>query len=297
MLDIDTAKVCTTFTNMFASEDYRIITGCAGNVIRTLKSTQEDMPASQELEKAISVYYSSCSTTPFGQLDVWAQITPKERRKELPTGCATFESSLLLGDRFLKVLSGGGGWGHKKGLVALDPDPAFTADFEDDQRDRNDGVPFYNIVKPGDIVTFLAAPIHEDPTKPLATHRNLSKNVPQVLTIRTDEETCRFGAADSGFDKPVSPKSSSHQDPHKIDALVAISHFGALSAQGVSISIDVHAGPGEIHEGCEKLGHVVSTRLPPFIDIECGDKSSPWTVDSLAFQEEGTQAASPPQSG
>ena len=144
----------------------RRINDCLGNVIRTIsafptfganryrhmKHSQEpkDQTASQELEEAISAYFTRHNIPPEA-VEVFALIIPfkgadfairdeiKERYKSVRSliqfsGEITRVLTPLTIDqgirdlivnghaRLCKVLSGGGGWGEKKGLLSLDPD-------------------------------------------------------------------------------------------------------------------------------------------------------------------------------
>jgi hypothetical protein len=118
------------------------------------------LPASEELERAVTRYFESLSIPP-AAVQVWALIIPRLIGGEEISGqseagvllamqeqqmeaawksvsregqgpneiCKTSEaiiSILRKGGRLCRVLSGGGGWGKKAGLVSLDPDLEYS---------------------------------------------------------------------------------------------------------------------------------------------------------------------------
>ncbi|KAJ5579516.1 uncharacterized protein N7459_005501 [Penicillium hispanicum] len=101
-----------------------------GNILRQVaKSTDpnslEPMPASQELEKELPRYIDEHEIVDH-RVSVWALVekshfevcdseSPQER----------VQRSLEQGGRLHRVMSGGGGWGKKQGLLSLDPEMSF----------------------------------------------------------------------------------------------------------------------------------------------------------------------------
>ncbi|KAK4904922.1 hypothetical protein LTR66_017855, partial [Elasticomyces elasticus] len=115
-------------------------------------------PASQELEAAVSAYFKA-RAIPSQPVQVWALVSPQphERVGDLNVGSDPLETlrrlspadlsnawrshqdgtvieevgslfaALQRGARLCKVLSGGGGWGKKAGLLSLDPDANYTS--------------------------------------------------------------------------------------------------------------------------------------------------------------------------
>jgi hypothetical protein len=148
-----------------------------GNIVRKLskdvvettsncyhwKPHQEDLPASQELEEAVSAHFRYLGIAP-EPVEVWAVIVPNVDIKILlssqwftyysrttkdilpslwsrhgPPSDKIFNGpwymalrngrlfdALPKGVRVHKVLSGGGGWGKKAGLLSLDPDSQYS---------------------------------------------------------------------------------------------------------------------------------------------------------------------------
>ena len=135
----------------------RAVAKSAGNVIRSFKSkvgSQEETAASEELEEAVSKRIFIPQQEPPEIYEVWAQVTPKERFAALPRGNIYLDDSLDIGDRFFKVLSGGGGWGNRRGLIALDPDATFDSKGAEI---ANMDKPFPDLIRPGDVVRFIGA--------------------------------------------------------------------------------------------------------------------------------------------
>jgi hypothetical protein len=135
----------------------RKILASMGNVIRQISGSETDtlgIPASSELEAAVTSFFQATGL-PQTPISVWALVTPSEIDKSqnasvphmwhtapesLQAHWRTFVSTpnrdflpyLKQGARLHRVLSGGGGWGQKAGLLALDPSTNFAGD-ENDQ--------------------------------------------------------------------------------------------------------------------------------------------------------------------
>lgn len=107
----------------------RKIISSMGNIIRQLEvkdGGKTVVPASQELEANISDYFERSNLSPRA-VSVWAQITSNGQPCARPSDKPGKDTSQTL-DLFFneassihRVLSGGGGWGLKQGLVSLDP--------------------------------------------------------------------------------------------------------------------------------------------------------------------------------
>ena len=145
----------------------RTIAASSGNVIKAFKIPNDSnqglsVPASTELEESVSIWNES-QNLPGQRAMVWALVTPGESRSDYRRLTSmSLRSALGSGSRLLKVISGGGGWGAKKGLLALDPDiecrkyhgecePVF--DFDSDINFAQQPA-FRDIIRPGDAVTF-----------------------------------------------------------------------------------------------------------------------------------------------
>ena len=145
----------------------RTIATSGGNIIKAFQvpngSNQGlSLPASTELEESVSLWNES-QNLPAQKAMVWALVTPRESHldhRQLTS--MTLRSALGSGSRLLKVISGGGGWGAKKGLLALDPEVEYCKyngesepifDF-DNGIDFAEQSAFRDVVRSGDVVTF-----------------------------------------------------------------------------------------------------------------------------------------------
>lgn len=80
-------------------------------------------PASRELEEAIPLLLARRANKR-SVVGVWAVVYPASPS---PPREGDVEAVLARGGHVRKVLSGGGGWGAKQGLLSLDPETRFTA--------------------------------------------------------------------------------------------------------------------------------------------------------------------------
>ncbi|KAG0635894.1 hypothetical protein HOY80DRAFT_1011594 [Tuber brumale] len=118
-----------------------------GNILKqTSSETGAPQGASRELEKAVLDYISSPSTPSLSRrLSIFARLTPH-------SSVAHENLFMAPGARIHRVLSGGGGWGSKAGLLSLDPQSetqveVFAKNFESGE----------GIVKVGEYVQFFVA--------------------------------------------------------------------------------------------------------------------------------------------
>ncbi|CAZ85971.1 unnamed protein product [Tuber melanosporum] len=118
-----------------------------GNILKqTSSETGTPQGASRELEEAVLDYISSPSTPSLSRkLSIFARLTPH-------SSVAHENLFTAPGARIHRVLSGGGGWGSKAGLLSLDPQSetqveVFAKNFESGE----------GIVKVGEYVQFFVA--------------------------------------------------------------------------------------------------------------------------------------------
>ena len=243
-----------------------VVAKSAGNVVRRLAkndSFDEIFPASEELEVAISSLLASEQEFP-RHLGIWAQVTPKANRTERPYVQNGIGRAVLRGDRLLKVLSGGGGWGEKKGLIALDPGSSFYPQSVDS--DQSMDMPFNPILQQGDMLRFIGI-CYSDPSHVIPS------DVPdEKFIIVNAQRSLRFGSAFPLIEAPTIGAKVLDEC-----ILVVYNHFGALSDYGSSLSIDLHL-KGQTQFGCQSLGNIVTTKLPPLFGLQYLDHSSDSTV-------------------
>lgn len=118
------------------------------------------------------------------------------------------------------VVSGGGGWGLKKGLLSLDPQTRYSAPGQDDVESfiksfRGESSEDGN-VKPGAYIQFFVEPA-------LPPSKLTINNEPRELDLKTSTSLV-FGTAPAGLED-----AELHSD-NSIEAVPG--HFGALSVNG-----------------------------------------------------------------
>jgi hypothetical protein len=174
---------------LFSVTPPRRISSCLGNIIRQVEIDGVAQPASSELEQLIpSIYEQKLARHPEAlpePIKVWALTVPPYIIKSRPellndvrvadqtdgengtsgpssTSTTAFQELLSLGCRAHRVLSGGGGWGAKKGLLSLDPDVSYAPREQDSVESfiksfeaRGDlSVQDHGLVNPGSYVMF-----------------------------------------------------------------------------------------------------------------------------------------------
>lgn len=240
----------------------KIVAGM-GNVIRQIERDTEHITASQELEPAVSSYFIAKDLAP-SAVNVWALVIPGDLylemesdihaqkhfawlrtganglsaqslrelwQKELAFAPHRWFPLLRRGARLHRVLSGGGGWGEKAGLISLDPDSDFRkvpaaeigAVFADnDLFETHEGM-LGNAAKVGDLVQFYICP------------SNTTAHSPSLLSF---DDTMRFevGIIPSTID--TMPFSEDSKDGDGALPLGRVHHnlFGFMSEKGVSFA-------------------------------------------------------------
>ncbi|KAJ9638918.1 hypothetical protein H2199_006779 [Coniosporium tulheliwenetii] len=244
-----------------------------GNIVRRVSDETDgtgSIPASQELEEAVSAYFKVKEIPPHAMI-VWALVYPAAIKdgKELPgqdsTGGSTVKedvvggsvlsfiqsslgsppsewssyiwTALKEGARLHRVLSGGGGWGKKAGLLSLDPDSSYSAssagvdeaDLSGSNFAMNEKQALGEVSKPGDYVQFFVA---QD--EPAQAELTLDASADNRVAA---QQSLHFGTIPSSIDLiPEDPGTASV--PSGKPALETFrNHFGALSETGIGIVI------------------------------------------------------------
>ncbi|KAI0815859.1 hypothetical protein GGR55DRAFT_366382 [Xylaria sp. FL0064] len=238
----------------------RIVAGL-GNIVRQVEIDGSATPASKELEAIIPNIFEQRAqlepTSPPRPIGVWCWVIPPhvmETRKFdtlnlFKAGASQTEEDILLGSRetFSNLLSsgcrlhkickkepfssvgaanhfivsGGGGWGLKQGLLSLDPETNFSLPGQDDDmemfiksfKERNSAEPTSGLATPGSYLLFCVEPQITD-AEALSTQR---------LAPTKD---WHFGVAPN-VDYNPNPSNS-------LDSVEVIDgHFGISSATGL----------------------------------------------------------------
>lgn len=225
----------------------RKVSASMGNVIRGIEGAEHG--ASKELEDAVSQYFIDQDIEP-QTAAVWALIIPKHLQQAIssqpddsshPETQGLFHrnpaSQLWRGATLHKVLSGGGGWGKKAGLLSLDPDEGFGAEAASENAreqaalsEENDFLPNFGLLRdvfsPGDSIQFFIAPDLEQ--------------IPQGEgKAQREQDPDRLSSIDFGVipstvdDMPTEAAQTEQEGPDMIQKFVG--HFGALSEAGLSL--------------------------------------------------------------
>ncbi|KAJ5684180.1 uncharacterized protein N7477_000525 [Penicillium maclennaniae] len=232
-------------------ERRRVITGM-GNILRQVsKSTDptsvEAMPASTELETALPRYIKEHNIVD-QRVSVWALV----EKPEMDTASREFTStqdrvthSLRKGGKLHRVMSGGGGWGKKQGLLSLDPEVSFPG-----MNRPDDLVTLYQIFNPSadapmEWPSFLAnGMIGEDLSllSQVATEGDFIEFFVGLEPKHSQDDnasnadargsvTYRFGVVANADEVNVESTSE-----NKHDLVVVPNSFGALSEKAITYS-------------------------------------------------------------
>lgn len=123
------ARQCSINIPLIPVTPLRRVVSSMGNILRqvskSLESTSDAQPASADLERELPRYVSSLGM-PHQRVSVWALIQPAESALPVQEWSAKqLEEAVSRGARLHRVMSGGGGWGKKQGLLSLDPEIFF----------------------------------------------------------------------------------------------------------------------------------------------------------------------------
>ncbi|KAI0109936.1 hypothetical protein F4814DRAFT_450898 [Daldinia grandis] len=166
----------------------KIVAGL-GNIVRQVEVNGTATPASKELEALIPKVFDTRSERDVsyspGPIGVWCWVIPpdvvekhsllslkvfeaKSSQSEAELSLETmnvFPELLSSGCRLHKILSGGGGWGLKQGLLSLDPETSYSLPDQDDVEmfirafhERNSPNPSEGLVTPGSYLMFCIEP-------------------------------------------------------------------------------------------------------------------------------------------
>ncbi|KAI0408952.1 hypothetical protein F4802DRAFT_604707 [Xylaria palmicola] len=222
----------------------KIVAGL-GNIVRQVEVDGIPAPASKELEAVIPKIFEerarhdpTSSPRPMG---VWCWVVPphlmeakkfdslklfqagaSQSETDIARGSMEIFSELLSsGCRLHKILSGGGGWGLKQGLLSLDPETSFSLPGQDDDmemfirsfKERNSAEPTSGLATPGSYLIFCVEP--------------QSKS--------TDSLSSQFLAPTNNFTFGVAPNPEDAPGPGSRAEPVETSsgHFGVSSATGL----------------------------------------------------------------
>jgi hypothetical protein len=228
----------------------RIVSGL-GNIVRQIDFGDKGWgPASRELESNIDEYLSTTGRER-STIAVWALIVPKgslpirqsspdfnllhdtnqvkaQWQEEIP-GSDFVGYWLGQGAKFCRVLSGGGGWGAKLGLLSLDPQSTFNEisearfDFSTGSLEDQQNSALGKIAELDAFIQFFVANTTA-PVVPFAkpsVYRDVWQQTTVIGTVPSTIDDPRTGKADSSTDNYVTYQKG---------------HFGAVSESGMFLS-------------------------------------------------------------
>ncbi|KAJ6446289.1 6-phosphogluconate dehydrogenase [Purpureocillium lavendulum] len=220
----------------------RVVTESFGNIIRGVEVDGKSQPASTELEDSVDTmfkYRTSSDATP-GPMGVWAMVSPVPEPDNAPDPTPILqgkgatrdaveitaqyiEEEFGSGGYLFQILSGGGGWGAKKGLLSLDP-----------QR------------------THFSLSEEEEMTRFMQTMENsgfapAGSQIQFYVPAQAPEEDTTTKASGVVFGVPGEAETSKDAEIPAAGYLVD-GHFGGLSSRGVFISAPPKSEAGVAYE-------------------------------------------------
>ncbi|KHJ31462.1 putative v-type c subunit family protein [Erysiphe necator] len=218
----------------------RIIEKGFGNIVRKLRAEgQSSFPASRELERVVAEAHRM--NTLRSNHCVWALVFPHEMLDmediETQFDNKTINDSKYLermvkkGAKICRVLSGGGGWGAKEGLLALDPAFSFENTSEHVEKimsfksiEENQEMIMGNMAQEGYLIQFLQT----------SYENNLALSTP---TSRQQGNQFVYGCQTADTYKPTSFDSPVYA--------IMPNLFGCVSETGIFLQ-SPHIGPSKI---------------------------------------------------
>ncbi|KAI5465892.1 hypothetical protein BGZ63DRAFT_479952 [Mariannaea sp. PMI_226] len=215
----------------------RVVTESFGNIVRRVEVDSESTPASSELEPTVDQLHKTKSYLVQTAMGVWAMVTPpsfseagisntpslndldpaKTFEENHPAPQLVSSTSKHLqrlygqGGRLYQILSGGGGWGAKKGLLSLDPQRThFSLSEEEEMQRFMQAMDGDNLVPVGSSIQFFAS-------------------------TETTVELSDGSFTGLVFGTPGMPSSPSEEPSHN-DFLIHNDQFGALSNEGIFVT-------------------------------------------------------------
>ncbi|KLU82054.1 hypothetical protein MAPG_01133 [Magnaporthiopsis poae ATCC 64411] len=242
-------------TPLFPLTPPRKIIAGLGNIVREVEAhgsmdgEENARPASEELETSMHDIIAKRSRRLPGipvPNRTWALVVPPnsacldflvkffgcmvsfKSEHEAADGFArNFSKVLADGGRLHRVLSGGGGWGAKRGLLSLDPETRYSSsgaqDLESFIASFGGEATADGLATPGSYVQFLVEPM---PLLSPGSTNQAGGRLPSLVLGTT----------------PAQIEGDEKAEPTPSSAWLAAGHFGALSSNGIFLSLESGAG-------------------------------------------------------
>ncbi|KAL8970762.1 MAG: hypothetical protein Q9183_001368 [Haloplaca sp. 2 TL-2023] len=217
----------------------RTVAAAMGNVVRRVYIegvSGPDEPASKELEDSVAQFFSDRDDD-MQRVCIWALVgKPKILSSAKREGMGR---TLLRGPHLHRVLSGGGGWGNKQGLLSLDPerdfnDASIASPFDSEDLDTGTGLSFGRTVSPGDAISFwmgrLANDSPEQSVQSAALHGSWE--------IPKKRKSFVLGTAPSTMDNMPSGAPTRTEDSKPQDYTYVGNQFSMLSEKGFTFGFE-----------------------------------------------------------
>lgn len=279
----------------------RYIESSMGNILRLLHGSEgKTFPASIELESAIEAFFRVRSEQQ-RTVQIWAIVGADSEESRRPTPISPVQLKSLWkvtvsprhslagellgkGARLYKVLSGGGGWGKKAGLLSLDPEAApqrlqpSSTGAAQVRHDETNAVPetIQDIAPPGYWVQFFipAEELQESTKAEGLFDHNGGRELVMELGVVPDSSD------ELHVPNPTNPVA------HNRMFTVYSSYFGALSEKGISIKKTKHGAANSLNApALDTYVDVPFTRLRFGPNLELNRAAS--SYDGILFDREG----------
>ncbi|KAF2278667.1 uncharacterized protein EI97DRAFT_216390 [Westerdykella ornata] len=268
--DVDRTQPPVSSVPLIPLTPPRFVEASMGNIVRRIRTEEgKSMTASEELESVVPRYFKARNEAP-RPMSVWALVIPEDRIQIIEKHASRWldrfrghtpyesvwrsrfpepydisigqDSPLFYGAHLRKVLSGGGGWGKKAGLLSLDPSPAAedVAPFpgQDNAADIEEvpdlSTALGNVVKPGDSIQFFTTPTAQA-FDGCDAEPNLRSAISAFMNMGENPDTWAFGTIPSTVDADEAG-SWQHKPAEERTVYEFSNFFGALTEGGMTVS-------------------------------------------------------------
>ncbi|KAL2004308.1 hypothetical protein VTN02DRAFT_3102 [Thermoascus thermophilus] len=238
----------------------RKVISSMGNILRQVSKSadgesDEPMPASLELEESLPRYLAEHHIVN-RRVSVWALVEQSDCSPLTETNNQEHVArAIRKGNRLHRVVSGGGGWGKKQGLLSLDPETNFA-------EAHGDSLVLDELFRPSGATTAQEEPLDLPVLEDIPSLSQIAKPGDYIQFFVSVEPEYRkndsSGAMSCHFGVSIvreTPQLDAAERGHSKDLAVLPGYFGALSEKAITYSQPVQ-NAGSTDEGgecCTKL--------------------------------------------